>query len=129
MKQHYVAAALAITLGLAGCANTVTVKPISQVKFWPKPTKEEAMVKINGFLKNNLIDPLSAQVECNDLSDESWVWPGYGFEPKYGYLVLCQVNAKNRFGGYVGAKRYWFRINGAEIEHHEYVPGMGLMKK
>lgn len=129
MKQYFVMAVLAVTLGLGGCASTITVKPISEVKFWPKPTKEEAVVKIKGFLKNVLIDPYSAVVECNDLSDEAWVWPGYGYPPQYGYLVLCNVNAKNRFGGYVGAKRYWFRINGEELEHHEYVPSMGLMKK
>ena len=127
MKQHLLTTALALTLGLTGCANTV--KPINQVKFWPKPTKEEAMVKINGFLKNHLLDPYSAQVECDDVTNEAWVWPGVGYDINYGYLVICKVNAKNKFGGYVGAKDYVFRFNGPEFEHEDVVPRMGLMSK
>ena len=127
MKQLFVASAFALSLALVGCANTV--KPINQVKFWPKPSKEKAMLKINGFLKNHLLDPYSAQVECSDVSDEAWVWPGVGYDTNYGYLVICQVNAKNKFGGYVGAKRYVFRFNGPEFEYEDVVPRMGLMKK
>lgn len=127
MKQLFIAATFLLSLALAGCANTV--KPINQVKYWPKPTKEESTAKINGYLKNSLIDPYSAVVECNDPTDEAWVWTGVGYDTDYGYLVICQVNAKNRLGAYVGAKRYVFRFNGSDFEHHDIVPRMGLMKK
>ena len=127
MKQLFVATTFVLSLALAGCANTV--KPINQVKYWPKPTKEEAMVKINGYLKNSLIDLYSAVVECSEPTDEAWIWKGVSYDTDYGYLVICQVNAKNRLGGYVGAKRYVFRFNGSDFEHHDVVPRMGLMKK
>ena len=127
MKQLFVATTFFLSLALAGCA--ATVKPINQVKYWPKPTKEEAMTKIKGYLKNTLIDPYSAVVECSDVSNEAWIWKGVGVDTDYGYLVICQVNAKNRLGGYVGAKRYVFRFNGPDFEYHDVVPSMGLMKK
>jgi len=108
-----------------GCANTI--KHRSQVQYWQKPTKNEAMEKINEYLKTHLIDPYSAIVECSEPTEEAWIWAGVGYETQYGYLVICQVNAKNRFGGYVGAKNYIFRFNGKEFEYHEIVPRLGLM--
>lgn len=127
MKKIYVAAVMAVSLGMVGCAPGI--KPINEVKFYPKPSKEEAKQKISGFLQTHLSDPYSARWSCSDISNEAWVWPGVGYDRHYGYLVICQINAKNKFGGYVGAKRYVFRFNGPEFEHEDVVPKMGLMKK
>ncbi|MFJ1340974.1 hypothetical protein ACIKP7_22895 [Pseudomonas caricapapayae] len=127
MRKGLTIVGMAVFLGLSGCAQPV--KPISEVKFYPKPTKDEAMEKINGFLKTHLLDPYSAHVECSDVSNEAWVWPGIGYDRNYGYLVICQVNAKNKLGGYVGSKRYVFRLNGPEFAYEDVVPKMGLMTK
>ncbi|WP_250492800.1 hypothetical protein [Caballeronia sp. GAWG1-1] len=38
----------------------------------------------------------------------------------YGYLVCTDINAKNSYGGYTGAKRRWFLIrNGAVVRYGE----------
>lgn len=127
MNKSLAALVIALSLGAVGCAPNV--KPMSEVKFYPKPTKEEAREKINGFLNGHLLDPYSAHTECSNISDEAWVWPGVGYDRTYGYLVVCQVNAKNKLGGYVGAKRFVFRFNGPEFAYEDVVPSMGLMKK
>lgn len=127
VNKSLVTLVIALSLGAAGCAPNV--KPMSEVKFYPKPTKEEAREKINGFLNGHLLDPYSAHTECSNISDEAWVWPGVGYDRTYGYLVVCQVNAKNKLGGYVGAKRFVFRFNGPEFVYEDVVPSMGLMKK
>ena len=95
--------AVALTIALVGCANSV--KSINQVYWGGKPSKEVAMAKINVFLSTHLIDPYSAMVGCSEPTNEAWIWSGVGYNTQYGYLVICQVNAKNRMGGYVGAER------------------------
>jgi hypothetical protein len=108
---------------LSACGPNI--RPKEQVKFWPKPTEAEAREKIDEFLENNLIDPYSAVVKCGEPSSEAWVWTGVGFPAQYGYLVRCSVNAKNRFGGYVGAKQYRFLFNGPNFDYIEHMPRMG----
>lgn len=110
-----------------GCAGP-TVKRSSELTLPPPPTKEQAMQKINAYLNTTLLDPESARVSCADPSPPGWIWPGIGYEIQYGYLSICSVNAKNRFGGYTGAKQYVFRFNGPEFEHHDVIPKMGLIK-
>lgn len=115
------------TAMLVGCAGP-TPKKSADLKLSPPPAKEEAMQRIAAYLNTTLIDPESARVSCTHIPSPGWIWPGVGYDLQYGYLSLCDVNAKNRFGGYTGAKRYVFRINGEEFEHHETIPKMGLIK-
>lgn len=49
MKKIYVAAVMAVSLGMVGCAPGI--KPINEVKFYPKPSKEEAKQKSLAFSK------------------------------------------------------------------------------
>ncbi len=125
MKKAIMTVVAAFVLG--GCAGP-TPKKSADLKLSPPPTNEEAMQRITAYLNNALLDPYSAKVSCTHIPTPGWVWPGVGYDPRYGYLSLCDVNAKNRFGGYTGAKRYVFRINGNDFEHHEIVPQMGLVK-
>lgn len=125
MKRVIMAAMATVMLG--GCAGPAPKKS-ADLKLAPPPTTAEAMQRIGAYLNNTLIDPESARVSCSHLPSPGWVWPGVGFDLQYGYISLCDVNAKNRFGGYAGTKRYVFRFNGAEFEHHDVVPKMGLVK-
>jgi hypothetical protein len=34
-------------------------------------------------------------------------------QPMFGYMVSCNVNAKNSFGGYTGAKPHAYLFNGS----------------
>ena len=108
-----------ITL-LSGCANMGAPSPndINSAYFGEKPTREEAMSKINEYLNNSLFDPYSAKVDCNNPSGKVWVSPNRFMKPHYGYVVVCGVNAKNRMGGYTGKKDYWFIFNGSSSFKH-----------
>jgi len=119
--------AVVASVTLVGCAGPVPKKS-ADLKLGSPPTKEEAMQRISAYLNDTLIDPESAKVVCTHVPTPGWVWPGIGSDLHYGYLSLCDVNAKNRYGGYTGAKRYVFRFNGTEFEHHDVVPKMGLVK-
>lgn len=115
------------TVMLAGCAGPV-LKKSTDLKLSQPPTKEEAMQRIATYLSNTLIDPYSAKISCTHLPTPSWVQSSIWHDLQYGYISLCDVNAKNRYGAYTGAKRYVFRFNGAEFKHHHLVLKMGLVK-
>ncbi|MCX7179287.1 MAG: hypothetical protein NTX56_11130, partial [Proteobacteria bacterium] len=108
---------LSATLVVAACGTVggpPNLKESQAVVFNEPPSQQEAMRRINAYLGGLLLDPMSAQTNCSDVTGKSWI-RGNPFKPaKYGYLVLCNVNAKNRFGGYTGAKLFAFRFNGGE---------------
>lgn len=128
MKSAVLTACIAVTLGwLTGCAAPAP-KRMADVQLPPPPTEQEAMQKISAYLESALFDPYSAKVSCTHVPHPSWIWAGTGTDIRYGYLSLCNINAKNKLGGYTGAKRYVFRIKGSEFEHHEYVVNSGVVK-
>ena len=116
-------------LVLTASAGVAASKEKKAIFFAEKPSNEEAYAKIKQYLGATLIDPYSAHMSCSEVSEKAWVWPGIGFGKHYGYLVFCDVNAKNRLGGYTGGKRFVFRFNGPEFEYEEITPRMGLYKE
>lgn len=51
---------------------------------------------------------------CTD-AKKGWAKdPGFN-KPKFGWVVYCEINAKNRFGGYAGAKSYVYLFNGEKV--------------
>ena len=79
--------------------------------YGPFPENYEDIVK--EIFENTLYDPHSAVFKMSKpLKVRRAV------EPKYAWLVCGTVNAKNRFGGYVGAKLFAVIIyNGVVIEN------------
>ena len=102
---------------------------IGGVAFAPKPTREAAIALVQRYLKAHLLDPGSAMVECGQVSEAAWVKPI--LDPRrYGYFLKCSVNAKNLYGGYVGAQDMWFRMNGDGFEEFDdNLPKAGLMEQ
>lgn len=114
-----VVTAVVVAAGLAGCAS---LGPLSSTQLanadygeWMDSAASDRAVQ--QFLNGRLKDPMSAIVQCQQpyqgyLRDP----PIMGAKPHFGYVVECQVNAKNSFGGYTGAKRYAFVLrNGAVV--------------
>ena len=62
-------------------------------------------------ISKTLIDPYSAVIKCG-VPVKGWL--NSAFKNYFGYMMGCTVNAKNRFGGYVGEKEvyFWIRDNG-----------------
>jgi hypothetical protein len=74
----------------------------------PQPVDYEATIREH--LRRTLYDPYSVQdlrIDEPGISSCT-IRPGYAF---YGWLVPVQMNAKNRYGAYVGLRHsfYWFR--------------------
>lgn len=97
---------------LAGCASAPrpTAQQISAADCGPFPTNYEEIIK--SVASKNLIDPYSAQFtfsqpikQLNRMTSPA-IW---------GWAVCGTVNAKNRFGGYVGAKPYYALIRNETI--------------
>lgn len=101
-------------------------KESKPVEFGAKPTKEYAHALIQQYLNQRLFDPYSAHIECGEVTEKAWVIPVLFAGKRYGYFVVCDVNAKNKFGAYVGAQRYLFRFNGEVAMHEEEIYRFGL---
>lgn len=90
-------------LMLAACGTSFkpSADEVRRASFGTKPTKEFAIERIRAHLRESLIDPDSLKLSC---SEPQAGWARYDFldKPQFGYVVLCGVNAKNRFGGYTG---------------------------
>ncbi len=74
------------------------------------------MRKIRGYLESVLIDPESLRLKCSKVTDRAWARENMFDQPQFGYLVVCEVNAKNKFGGYTGGKEHIFLFNGSTFE-------------
>lgn len=110
-----------IALALAGCGGVpVTREDASNAQFAAKPTDEEAIRKIRGYLEDVLIDPDSLRLKCSKVTDKAWARENMFDRPQFGYLVICDVNSKNRMGGYVGGKEFGFLFNGSTFQAFDY---------
>ncbi|MBJ6724396.1 hypothetical protein [Geomesophilobacter sediminis] len=95
---------------LSACA--VSREAMMKADYGPQPSKEEAMQKVKQYLSLVLIDPDSLKLACSDDIRKGWLRDDpLGGTPNFGWLIYCNVNAKNRFGGYTGYKNYFFAIN------------------
>lgn len=112
-----------LVLFLTACAGT-QIKPedIRNANFESRPTQAEAETKIRAHLETVLIDPDSLRLSCN-APRKGWGRDNMFDKPIFGYLVVCSVNAKNRLGGYTGAKRHSYMFNGNYFKafYSEYV--------
>lgn len=102
---------------------------IEGISFAPKPTQQEALARVQEYLRTSLKDPDSALVKCGGVGDAAWVKPVLQGR-KYGYFISCDINGKNSYGGYVGYETYLFRLNGTEFEYvYQTLDKAGLMEQ
>lgn len=120
----------AMSFFLSACASNGAPRSeeARMADFSEKPTKQETESKINRYLEQTLFDPYTAKVSCSQPTEKSWISNNMFNKPRYGFLVKCDINAKNRMGGYTGLTEYWFVFNGSEFGHVDPVRGMGLVK-
>lgn len=101
-----------LMLFLAACVPTIPQEKWAQADFGEKPEGTKYLEFIEDSIKSRLIDPDSLKLTCAEPRKGS-VKDGVGYAPhKFGWVVYCSVNAKNRFGGYVGAKPYVYLFQG-----------------
>lgn len=104
-----------VVLLLSSCGGApVKTADVASANFGSKPSEEEAQRRIRQYLDNVLIDPESLRLKCSPVK-KGWGRHNMFAPPIFGWLVLCDVNSKNRMGGYAGARPMLFIINGASF--------------
>lgn len=96
---------------LGGCAAAPSQQEVTAADYGNFPSDYEAIITKYMFI--HLKDPASAQYQF--LNKPTAAWRTLGGK-KFGYALCAHINAKNSFGGYTGAKLYYFMIrNGVVI--------------
>jgi len=117
-------ALLASSSSIPSAAAAREIQPPSGFDFGPRPDWAQSKQLIEDAVRSGLIDPDSAQFE----------WP-FGFKQGswqvmfgsryWGWVVCGIVNAKNRFGGYVGRSNFVAVMRNGEIVYRELADGPG----
>ena len=98
---------LVAALALAACAAPVTQQEIAQAKFPAQPNQAAVDKEVNAYLKSALNNPDLATKECAP-PRKAWA-RALSFEaPKFGWMVVCDVKAKERSGGDGPMKTFMF---------------------
>jgi hypothetical protein len=96
------------TIFLAACAGNPPDQSELKIAAIPsQPSQSEAESKIRQYFNGTLKDPGSLILECKPVR-KGWARQGYLTTRHIGWLVPCKANAKNSYGGYVGATSYVF---------------------
>lgn len=100
--------AAVVILVSCGCGlHTPRAEEISTADYGQPIAQENAVKQATLYLETVLKDPESMRAQWGQVQKVWWKnefqW-GYQF----GYVLLGMINAKNSFGGYVGAKQYQF---------------------
>lgn len=101
---------------LSGCASKPTPEQIQAADYGASVYQADAEKAVKEFFSVYLKDPESARYSFGS------VYRGYavgsvfeGRKVEGGYMLDVSVNAKNSFGGYVGAKAYRFLLRNDRI--------------
>ncbi len=110
MRRHLrLIGTLFVFLFFSAC-GLVEPKPtdIQAAYFGSRPSREEAVALVKAHMSKKLFDPYSAVYECDEPRK---AWANLLGKLYYGYAITCNINAKNRFGAYVGSEPNNFMIN------------------
>jgi hypothetical protein len=77
------------------------------------PSTADAQRAVEMYLRRSLKDPASMMVEYVKGPEQRWM--SFLGTTQFGYAVCAFVNAKNSFGGYVGARPYVFMIHDGTV--------------
>lgn len=101
----------------AGCATAPTQEQINSAYYGDYPNDYETVVK--NFMEVRLKDPASATYKFDAIPTKGWAGGGLSGPVEYGWRICAYINAKNSFGGYVGAKRHFFLIRDSRVVKSE----------
>jgi hypothetical protein len=126
MKAIILTLLLCVVSFLGGCGSTPTQQQIQNAYYGPYPANYEANIK--DYMNHVLYDSQSAIYEFSS------PYQGYGYRwtdkngnatpfatLEFGWIVNFNINAKNRFGGYVGFTPYRVVIRDDKVVAEEEV--------
>lgn len=105
---------------VAGCASQPTVQELASADYGPTPRNYQGTVTT--YMQSILKDPESARYGF-------YIEPVKGYAGRnriYGWATCVMVNAKNSFGGYTGAKQYFFLIKNDLVAFHDATDGRSV---
>lgn len=128
MKRYLTVLALAAIL--TACATPpLTPQQAAAANYGAIVTQADAEAAAKAWLSTYLKDPYSA-VEAWQPVDHGYVTTSIleGQQRYFGYLLNGTVNAKNAYGGYVGARAFQFLIRNGQVVHVSAAdPDTGVM--
>lgn len=93
---------------LTGCAPVSTTQTDATAYYGDAPGVEDAQTQARAMMQSKLKDPYSAQWVCHPMQ-KGQLGDGKAFgSAMTGWLLPCEVNAKNSYGAYAGAVPYVF---------------------
>ena len=97
---------------LSGCATTPrpTAEQINMANCGPLPSNHEVAIKM--IIDPHLFDPYSA---VYTFSKPEKAWNNMAGDSIYGWRVCGTINAKNRFGGYIGSAPFYAFFNNDKV--------------
>ena len=132
MRKLFVALAMtAAAGGLTACARMPTQQELSGIDYGNPVLQDDAENQAKAYLSHRLKDPYSAVYDWQPVHT-GWVKapPLLGGGMDTGWVLKGTVNAKNSFGGYVGAKPYQFMFREGVLAHVWTVdPQTGILMK
>jgi len=114
IRGSSVIAALAALL-LTGCATPISPETLAHANYGSPPPKNYKEL-IKKEISPALLDPYSAQYEFSSPSKGyTRNAPVWGTTEMFGWKVCGTVNAKNRFGAYVGTTPFFILFKNGRI--------------
>lgn len=109
MRKRLLSLVMVLLLAsLAGCA-TKTQEEIDALDYGPYPTQYEQIVK--DYMDDVLFDPYSAHYVFHGEPTHQYRSGRLLEDDAYGWGGTVSINAKNRYGGYVGSKLHDYIIH------------------
>jgi hypothetical protein len=122
MKLNFMSGAILALIFFSGCSFQA---PLHNADHGQYPTQYEDAVK--RYFDNVLFDPFSASYKIGT-PQKAYANDGLMFGGDviwYGYVIDVWVNAKNRYGGYVGYKHYLVKMRDGKVVD----PGSSLVHR
>ena len=103
-------------LAVASCqTGPPTTDELAHADYGSPISQEDAQAKATAWLQATLKDPDSMRAEWSPVK-QGWQRETLG-DLHFGYRMAASVNAKNSFGGYVGARPYVFLLLDGTLVH------------
>lgn len=98
---------------LVACTTPVTQQEVQQAQFPAQPKQAEIDKAVATFMKANIMNPDTAQKECAP-PRKAWARQNADKPADFGWMVVCDINAKDNSGNLTGVKAYMilFTTNG-----------------
>lgn len=102
---------ISISVALLGCASAPAPSPqeLAVADFGPPPKNYQQSILT--YMQGHLRDPDSARYGFFKLPTKGYA----GRQRNFGWIVCATVNSRNGFGGYAGARPYFFLIRNDQV--------------